>query len=71
MLLAFFKINFFKIQKKSFRTTIRVSNCLDPDQDRRFVGPDQGPNCLQMLSVEIKVDASKERSAGCFTLIAY
>ena len=23
-----------------------VSNSLDPDQDRQFVGPDLGPNCL-------------------------
>ena len=27
--------------------TIRVSNSLDLDQDRRSVGPDLGPNCLQ------------------------
>ena len=25
--------------------TIRVSNDLDPDQDRHFVGPDLGPVC--------------------------
>ena len=25
----------------------RVSNGLDPDQDRHYVGPDLGPNCLQ------------------------
>ena len=30
--------------------TIRVSNSLDPDQARHFVGPDLGPNCLQRLS---------------------
>ena len=36
--------------KHSFRTTIRVSNSLDPDQDRHFVGPDLGPNYLQRLS---------------------
>ena len=23
-----------------------LGNSLDPDQARRFVGPDQGPNCL-------------------------
>ena len=28
---------------------IRVSNSLDPDQDRHVVGPDLGPNCLQRL----------------------
>ena len=28
----------------------RVSNSLDTDQDRHFVGPELGPNCLQALS---------------------
>ena len=37
-------------EKKYFRNTIRVSSRLDPDQARRFVGPDMGPNCLQRLS---------------------
>ena len=32
----FFKINFFKKN--------RVSNSLDPDKDRHFVGPYLGPN---------------------------
>ena len=32
--------------------TIRVSNGLDPDQARRFVGPDLGPNSLQLLSAD-------------------
>ena len=36
--------------KNSFRNTIRMSNGLDPDRDRRSVGPDLGPNCLQRLS---------------------
>ena len=36
--------------KISFRNIIRVSNSLDQDQARRFVGPDLGPNCLQRLS---------------------
>ena len=36
--------------KNSFRYAIRVSNSLDPDQARQFVGPDLGPNCLQKLS---------------------
>ena len=30
--------------------TIRVSNSLDSDQARLFVGPDLGPNCLQRQS---------------------
>ena len=46
----FFRINFFS--KEKIRDTIRVSNSLDPDQARRFVGPDLGPNCLQNLSAE-------------------
>ena len=39
-------------QNKSFRNTIRVSNGLDPDQERHFVCPDLGPNCLQRLSAD-------------------
>ena len=40
-----------------------MSNCLDPDQDRRSVGPDLGSNFLQVLSAADKVPvklASKE-----------
>ena len=40
--------------QKSFRNTFREPNGLDPDQDRRFVGPDLGPNCLQRLSADDK-----------------
>ena len=29
-----------------------MSNRLDPDQARRFVGPDLGPNCLQKLPAD-------------------
>ena len=43
----FFKINFFKKFFKDYHQMIRVSNSLDPDQARHFVGPDLGPNCLQ------------------------
>ena len=39
--------------KTSFRNTIRVSNSLDPDQARRFVGPDLGPNYLQRLAADV------------------
>ena len=35
-----------------------MSNCLDPDQDRRSVNPDLGPNCLQNLSAD---DTSRQR----------
>ena len=37
-----------------FRNTIRVKNCLDPDKDRRSVGPDLGLMCLQKLSADDK-----------------
>ena len=50
-LLTFFKFTF---PKNSFRNTIRVTNSLDPDQNRHFVGPDLGPSCLQRLSVDGK-----------------
>ena len=30
-----------------------MTNSLDPDQARLFVGPDLGPNCLQMLSTDV------------------
>ena len=43
----FFKINIFKT---IFRNTIRVSDSLDPDLVQHFVGPDVGPNCLQINS---------------------
>ena len=58
-LLIFFKIN---LSKNSFRNTIRVLNCLDPDQERCFVSTYLGPNCLQRLSADgKKVTASKKR----------
>ena len=47
-----------------------MSHGLDPNQDRRFVGPDQGPNCLKMLSVDTKGDAHKERSIEQGQLVA-
>ena len=40
--------------KNSFRSTVSVSNNLDPDQDRHFVGPDLGPSCLQRSSADNK-----------------
>ena len=47
-LLTFFKTFF---SKTSFKKTTRVSNGLDPDNDRR---PDLGPNCLQRFSADNK-----------------
>ena len=48
----FFQNSFFS--KNSFRNTNRVSNGLDPDQNRHSVGPDLGLNCLQRLSADDK-----------------
>ena len=39
-------------RKNSFRKTIRVSNSLDPDHSRHYVGPGLGPNCLQRLPAD-------------------
>ena len=44
--------------KTFFRNIIRVSNSLNPDQARHFVGPDLGPICLQRLSAD---DISKQK----------
>ena len=41
--------------------TFRATNILDPDQARRFVGPDLGPNCLEWLSADKKFATSRER----------
>ena len=35
-----------------------MSKSLDPDQARRIVGPDQGPNCLPRLSAD---DTGRQR----------
>ena len=51
----FFKNNFFKNKtnnNNNIGNTIRVSNSLDPDQNRHPVGPDLDPNCLQRLSTD-------------------
>ena len=46
--------NFLKLtfSNNSFENIIRVSNSLDPDQARHFVGPGLGSICLQKLSAE-------------------
>ena len=56
---SFSKLPFLKY---SFRTTARLSNGLDPDQDRRSVGPDLDPNRLQGDTSREGVVASFERS---------
>ena len=46
-------VPYFTLWMLDFFNTTRVSNNLDPDQARHFVGPDLGPNCLQRLSADI------------------
>ena len=46
--------------KDSFRKTIRVSNNIDPDQDRHYVGPDLGPNCLHRLPADDKSSLARK-----------
>ena len=48
----FFKINIFKYFFSDRNT--RVSDSMDPDQARHFVGSDLGLNCLQRLSEDNK-----------------
>ena len=55
---------FFFFCKNSFINTIIMSNSLDPDQARRFVGPDLGPNCLPMLPAD---DTSRQRVKHMFS----
>ena len=40
-----------------------MSNSLDPDQARHFVGLDLGPTCLQRLSAD---NTSRQRVRACF-----
>ena len=39
---------------KNFKSTVRLSNGLDPDQDQSSFGPDLGPSCLKWLSADDK-----------------
>ena len=55
---VFFKFSKSTFSKNYFRNPISVSNSLDPDQARHFVGPDLGPNYLQWLSAD---DTSRQR----------
>ena len=47
--------------KYPFKNAFRVSNSLDPDQERHPVVSDLGPICLQRLSADDKIAADKER----------
>ena len=45
-----------------------MSNSLDPDQARRFVGPDLGPNCLPKFSAD---GTGRQRVVLCAFLALY
>ena len=48
--------------RKNLSGTLSESNRLDLDQDRHFVDPDLGPNCLQRFDQQTtKFVASEER----------
>ena len=51
----------YPIDPKAYLGRWRVSNSLNPDQDRHSVGPDLGPNCLQRLSADDKSHPGKDR----------
>ena len=53
----FFKIKFFK--NKPPRTTIKVSNSLDPDQDQHSVGLHLGSNCSKRLLADDKISFNR------------
>ena len=59
-------LNFSKstFSKNSFWTIIRMSDSLDSDQARHFVGPDLGLNCLQKLSSD---DTSRHKTNQLMT----
>ena len=42
-----------------------MSNGLDPDQAKKIVRPDLGPNCLQRLSAD---DTNRQRVIGLLAL---
>ena len=52
--------------KTFFSNRTGVSSRLDPDQVRRFLEPDLGPNCLQRLSAD---DTSRQRVRLATSLI--
>ena len=43
-----------------------MSNSLDPDQARQFVGPDLGPNCLLRLSADDTVRHREHLYLKCY-----
>ena len=52
------------ISENSFNNTISVSSGLDPDQDRIYIGPDLGSNCLKRLSEDNKSRSLKVKGSA-------
>ena len=48
-----------------------MSNRLDPDQARQFVGPDLGPICLQRLSADVTTMAGTQSKIALPTCDKY
>ena len=45
---------------------------LDPDQDQHSVGPDLGPNCLQMLSADDKSRRQQRKNnKKCYLVLSW
>ena len=68
----------FSKKTKKNRKTIRVSNGLDQDQDRHFVGPDLGPNCLKsrqqkspLALKQLKTCSTQRESSFLFGFLLY
>ena len=58
--------------RNSFRNTIRVSNSLDSDQDRRFVGPELGPIvCKGYQEATFFIASSEEKVRTPGALLKY
>ena len=51
--------------------TIRVSNGLDPDQDRHCVGPDVCPNCLQSYQQTTKVPLARKELVRVYCIFSF
>ena len=49
---VFIDFHFLCMPVETLGMHIRVSNHMDPDQDRHYVGPDLDQNCLQRLSAD-------------------
>ena len=55
-----------RLKKKSFSNTIRVSNGLDPDQDRQNVHPDLGPKMFAKFISRQQITPSLPKGVNSF-----